>query len=121
MSQELSLPDVASDYARFEHGVRLLRDHLLGAVEVDSKIILDGRAYTIIWANRQPANPDEAMYSLTSGMRVTEAGEGASARVVPSGEEQLTVTVDAERFIFNLMEAPDQHAPLRLVPQKARR
>ena len=102
MSQELSLPDVASDYARFEHGVRLLRDHLLGAVEVDSKIILDGRAYTIIWANRQP-------------------GEGAAARVVPSGEEQLTVTVDAERFIFNLMEAPDQQAPLRLVPQKARR
>jgi hypothetical protein len=106
MSDEIALPDIASDDARFAGAVRVLRDHLLGAVDVDMQIRLNGRAYVVAWADRRQEGTVAAMFSLASGMRVIDHGD-KRPEVVPSGEEQITLVVDGERFVFYLIEVAD--------------
>ena len=106
MSKDLTLPD--PEDADFASAVRTLRDHLLGAVDVDRQITLDGHPYVVAWANRHPAEGDKPYFDLTSAMRVVDDRNRAPA-VVSTGEEQITLVIDGERFIFHLVEAvPDR-------------
>lgn len=102
MHQDLVLPDPSD--AEFAKAVRALRDHLLGAVDVDRRIVLNGHPYVVAWADRRPAEPDEPYFDLTSAMRVVDRA-GHAAEVVSTGEEQITLVIDGERFIFHLVEA----------------
>jgi len=102
MHQDLVLPD--PDDAEFAVAVRALRDHLLGAVDVDRQITLDGHPYVVAWADRRPAERDEPYFDLTSAMRVVDE-EDRAPEVVSTGEEQITLVIDGERFIFHLVEA----------------
>lgn len=119
MAQELALPDFARDDARYALAVRALRDHLLGAVDVDREIGLNGRAYVVAWADRRPVGTDTVMCSLASGMRVIDDGD-ARPEVVGTGEEQITIVVDGERLVFHLVEA-DRPAGPRRASRKALR
>ena len=59
-------------------------------------------------ANRHPAEGDKPYFDLTSAMRVVDDRNRAPA-VVSTGEEQITLVIDGERFIFHLVEAaPDR-------------
>ncbi len=102
MPQDLVLPD--PDDAEFAAAVRALRDHLLGAVDVDRQITLDGHPYMVAWANRHPAEGEEPYFDLTSAMGVVDKPDRAPA-VVSTGEEQITLVIDDERFIFHLVDA----------------
>jgi len=105
MHQDLVFPD--PDDAEFAAAVRALRDHLLGAVDVDRQITLDGHPYLVAWANRHPAAGEQPYFDLTSAMRVIDDRDRAPA-VVSTGEEQITLVIDGERFIFHLVEVgPD--------------
>jgi hypothetical protein len=114
MAQELALPDFARDDARYELAVRALRDHLLGAVDVDREIGLNGRAYVVAWADRRATDTDAVACSLASGMRVLDEG-GARPEIVGTGEEQITIVVDGERLVFHLVETdgPGRRRPSR--------
>jgi hypothetical protein len=118
MPQDLILPHPAADGDGYEDALRILRDHLLGAVEVDREIGLNGRAYVVAWADRRVTDRPAPRLSLASGMGVRDAGE--RAEVVPTGEEQITVVVDGERLVFHLVEAGDE-APDRRNWRKALR
>jgi hypothetical protein len=100
MAQELVLPD--PDDTEFAAAIRVLRDHLLGAVEVDREITLNGLAYVVAWADRRAAEPDMPYFDITSAMGVVERPERAPA-IVATGEEQVTLVIDGERFIFHLV------------------
>ena len=89
--------------------MRTLRDHLLGAVDEDLQISLDGQPYVVAWADRRPAEFDAPYFDITSAMRVVER-EHRSAEVVGTGEEQITLVIDGERFIFHLVEVSDEPA-----------
>jgi hypothetical protein len=102
MPQDLVLPD--PDDAEFATAVRALRDHLLGAVDVDREITLDGHPYVVAWADRRPAEGAHPYFDLTSAMRVVDDRNRMPA-VVSTGEEQITLVIDGERFIFHLVEA----------------
>src|SRR5262249_27335169 len=104
MPQDLVLPD--PDDVEFADAVRELRDHLLGAVDVDLQISLDGQPYVVAWADRRPALNDEPYFDLTSAMRVLD-GDEHMPHVVSTGEEQITLVIDGERFIFHLVEVHD--------------
>ncbi len=118
MPHDLALPDPAADPAAYERAVRQLRDHLLGAVEVDQRIGLNRRGYLVAWADRRPAEAAKPVFKLTAGMRVVERPDGAPAEVLPTGEEQITLIVDGERLVFHLVEARDgPDGPDRLPPR----
>jgi hypothetical protein len=107
MPQDLILPDPSG--AEFATAVRALRDHLLGAVDVDREIVLDGRPYVVAWANRHVAADEPPYFDLTSAMRVVHDRRDHAPAVVSTGEEQITLVIDGERFIFHLVEArPDR-------------
>ena len=115
MPRDLALPDPSADAEAHERAVRALRDHLLGAADVDRKIALNGRAYRIAWADRRPVTAGGASFALTSGMRIVAPDDERPAAVLPTGEEQITLVVDGERLVFNLVEAtdgPDGPTPL---------
>ena len=114
----LTLPDPADHPDAYERAVRQLRDHLVGAVEVDRRIGLNGRAYVVAWGDRRPAAGREPGFSLTPGMRVIDHRGSAPAEVVPTGEEQITLVVDGERLVFHLVE--DDGGPARLPPRPRR-
>jgi hypothetical protein len=117
MTRDLILPDARGDDAEFRRAVRMLRDHLLGAVDVDRAIGFNGRAYIISWGDRQPAASPEAEFWMTSGMRVMEGRGGARTEVVRTGEEQVTLVVDGERLVFHLVAVEDDPTgPLRKLP-----
>ena len=105
MPQDLVLPD--PNHAEFDGALRTLRDHLLGAVDVDLQISLDGQPYVVAWADRRPAAFDAPYFDITSAMRVVERKPHA-AEVIGTGEEQITLVIDGERFIFHLVEVPDE-------------
>ena len=115
MPQDIVLPN--PDHAEFADAVRSLRDHLLGAVDEDLQISLDGQPYVVAWADRRPAEFAEPYFDLTSAMRVVERGR-ASAEVVSTGEEQITLVIDGERFIFHLVEVSDETAGTRRLPPR---
>ena len=113
MPRDLALPDPSADAEAYARAVRELRDHLLGAVDVDRRIGLNGRGYLVAWADRRPAKAMAASFALTAGMRVVEADNERPAAVLPTGEEQITLVVDGERFVFHLVEAArDAGAPI---------
>ena len=107
MPRDLIIPEPTSDEAEFRRAVRVLRDHLLGAVDVDMEITLAGRPFHIAWADRRPtaAEPDVAM---TAGMRVVEGRGGAPPEVLPTGEQQLSLVIDGERLVFHLITIRDE-------------
>ena len=105
MTRELALPDVATDDDSFADAVRMLRDHLLGAVDVDLTISIDGQPYQIAWADRRVVPTPEVMFAMTAGMRVLERRGSTPAEVVSTGEEQITLMIDGERLVFHLVEA----------------
>lgn len=111
MPQDLVLPD--PDDAEFAAAVRELRDHLLGAVDVDLQISLDGQPYVVAWADRRPVRDAEPYFDLTSTMRVVD-GEDDAPQVVSTGEEQITLVIDGERFVFHLVEV--QSDEMRRLP-----
>jgi hypothetical protein len=113
MPQDLVLPD--PDHAEFADAVRTLRDHLLGAVDVDLQISLDGQPYVVAWADRRPTKVDEPYFDLTSAMRVVERGKHGP-EVVSTGEEQITLVIDGERFIFHLVEVSNDADSTRRLP-----
>ena len=104
MTRDLVLPNAAHDDASFADAVRQLRDHLLGAVEVDLAIAIDGQEYRISWADRRSVATPELMFAMTSGMRVLERRGADPAEVVSTGEEQITMMIDGERLVFHLVE-----------------
>jgi len=104
MTRHLVLPDAAHDDATFADAVRQLRDHLLGAVEVDLAIAIDGQEYRIAWADRRSVATPELLFAMTSGMRVLERRGAGPAEVVSTGEEQITMMIDGERLVFHLVE-----------------
>ncbi|KAB2862724.1 MAG: hypothetical protein F9K43_19775 [Bauldia sp.] len=108
MPHDPALPDPAADPVAYERAVRQLRDHLLGAVDVDQRISLNGRGYLVAWADRRPATAVTPDFKLTAGMRVVERPGFAPAEVLPTGEEQITLVVDGERLVFHLVEARDR-------------
>jgi hypothetical protein len=110
MPRELIIPEATSDDAEFQRAVRVLRDHLLGAVDVDMEITLADRPFRIAWADRRPtsAEPDVAM---TAGMRVVEGTGGAPPEVLPTGEQQLSLVIDGERLVFHLITVRDEDGP----------
>jgi hypothetical protein len=103
MAKDLTIPDATTDDAEFERAVRILLDHLLGAVDVDLEITLAGRPFVIAWADRRPTDADEVTVAMTAGMRVVEGRGGAPPEVLPTGEEQITIVIDGERLVFHLM------------------
>jgi hypothetical protein len=105
MSRDLALPDTGTDDESFADAVRMLRDHLLGAVDVDLTISIDGQPYQIAWADRRVVPTPEVMFAMTAGMRVLERRGLAPAEVVSTGEEQITMMIDGERLVFHLVEA----------------
>ncbi|HET7717008.1 MAG TPA: hypothetical protein VFK86_15400 [Bauldia sp.] len=107
MARDLALPDVATDDESFADAVRMLRDHLLGAVDVDLTISIDGQAYAIAWADRRAVATPEVMFAMTAGMRVLERRGTSPAQVVSTGEEQITIMIDGERLVFHLVEVGD--------------
>ncbi len=113
MPHELALPDVQGDDVEFAEAVRMLRDHLLGAVDVDLTISIDGQSYSIAWGSRQPVVTDETMFAMTAGMRVVERRGSMPAHVASSGEEQITIVIDGERLVFHLLEVGDDGRPVR--------
>ncbi len=110
MATDLILPDAKGDEAAFRRAVRQLRDHLLGAVDEDMAIMLNGQSFTITWGDRRLAKTDEAAFSIASGMRVMEATASTPAEIVSSGEEQITIVIDGERLVFHLVEVKDAAA-----------
>lgn len=111
MPDNLPLPDTAADDASFADAVRMLRDHLLGAVEVDLTISIDGQPYSIAWADRRAVPTPQVMFAMTAGMRVLERRGPAPAEVVSTGEEQITMMIDGERLVFHLVEAEADGSP----------
>jgi len=119
MARNLVLPDVGSDDASFLDAVRELRDHLLGAVEVDLAIAIDDQPYRIAWADRRTVPTPEVMFAMTAGMRVLARRGAAPAEVVSTGEEQITMMIDGERLVFHLIEIDgDGNRPHRLGAQR---
>jgi hypothetical protein len=114
MPQDLVLPDPGD--AEFAVAVRTLRDHLLGAVDVDLEITLDGQPYVVAWADRRPAPHDEPYFDLTSAMRVVE-GDDDGPEVVSTGEEQITLVIDGERFVFHLVEVSAESERVKRLPR----
>jgi hypothetical protein len=104
MTRDLALPDVNTDDESFADAVRMLRDHLLGAVAVDLAIAIDGQPYRIAWADRRTVRTPELFFAMTAGMRVLERRGSAPAQVVSTGEEQITMMIDGERLVFHLVE-----------------
>ena len=104
MTHDIALPDPAADPADYAAAIRQLRDHLLGAVDVDRRIGLNGREYLVAWADRRFAGASSASFTLTSGMRVAERPGGRQADILPTGEEQIVLVVDGERLVFHLVE-----------------
>ncbi|MCB1500435.1 MAG: hypothetical protein KDK07_11715 [Bauldia sp.] len=111
MRRNLPLPDTAADDKSFADAVRMLRDHLLGAVDVDLAISIDGQPYVIAWADRRSVRAPEVMFAMTAGMRVLERRGAAPAEVVSTGEEQITMMIDGERLVFHLVEADEDGSP----------
>lgn len=109
MTRDLVLPHAGFDDERFADAVRQLRDHLLGAVDVDLAIAIDGQEYRIAWADRRSVATPEVMFAMTAGMRVLERRGATPAEVVSTGEEQITMMIDGERLVFHLVEA-EAHA-----------
>lgn len=105
MTRDLVLPSAGHDDASFADAVRQLREHLLGAVDVDLAIAIDGQEYRIAWADRRSVRTPEVMFAMTAGMRVVERRGSAPAEVVSTGEEQITMMIDGERLVFHLVEA----------------
>lgn len=105
MTRDLVLPHAGFDDAEFADAVRQLRDHLLGAVEVDLAIAIDGEEYRIAWADRRSVATPEVLFAMTAGMRVLERRGTTPAEVVSTGEEQITMMIDGERLVFHLVEA----------------
>ena len=103
-ARDLTLPDASFDDETFADAVRMLRDHLLGAIDVDLAIAIDGQAYRISWADRRAVRAPEVMFAMTAGMRVIERRGAAPAEVVSTGEEQITMMIDGERLVFHLVE-----------------
>ena len=118
MHRELALPDVATDDESFADSVRMLRDHLLGAVEVDLTIAIDGQPYQIAWADRRVVPTPEVMFAMTAGMRVLERRGTRPAQVVSTGEEQITLMIDGERLVFHLVEAGEDGKRNRPIGQQ---
>lgn len=119
MSRNLALPDVGTDDESFADAVRMLREHLLGAVDVDLTISIDGQAYAIAWADRRTVRTPEVMFAMTAGMRVVERRGAKPAQVVSTGEEQITMMIDGERLVFHLVEVDeDGNRPHRLPRQR---
>ncbi len=108
MTRDLVLPSADQNDASFADAVRQLRDHLLGAIEVDLAIAIDGQSYRIAWADRRSVATPELMFAMTSGMRVLERRGASPAEVVSTGEEQITMMIDGERLVFHLVEV-DAH------------
>ena len=120
MTRDLLLPDTEADEITFAEAVRLLRDHLIGAVDVDQAIRLGDIAYRITWGDRRPApGSTEAEFWMTSGMRVMEGRGGTRPDVLPTGEEQITLVVDGERLVFHLVALADE-PPLPPEPKRLR-
>ena len=113
MPQDLVLPD--ADDAEFSAAIRALRNHLLGAVDEDQLIALNGEAYVVAWADRRPADRDEPYFDLTSAMQVVD-GDDRGPAIVSTGEEQITLVIDGERFVFHLVEIGDDGAHRRRLP-----
>ena len=107
MNRDLVLPHAGFDDQDFADAVRQLREHLLGAVEVDLAIAIDGQEYRISWADRRSVATLEVMFAMTSGMRVLERRGTSPAEVVSTGEEQITMMIDGERLVFHLVEVGD--------------
>ena len=120
MPRELALPDAATDDEIFADSVRMLRDHLLGAVEVDLAIAIDGQPYRIAWADRRAVPTPEVMFAMTAGMRVLERRGATPAEVVSTGEEQITMMIDDERLVFHLVEVDEDGNRLRRLPSGRR-
>lgn len=118
MARDLALPDSESDDAAFTAAVRQLRDHLLGAVDVDLAIAIDGQPYHIAWADRRSVATPEVMFAMTAGMRVLERRGTAPAEVVSTGEEQITMMIDGERLVFHLVEIGAPEARGRLAARR---
>jgi hypothetical protein len=118
MPRDLALPDVTTDDAAFADAVRMLRDHLLGAVDVDLTISIDGQPYDIAWADRRPVATAETMFAMTAGMRVVERRGSTPAEVVSTGEEQITMVIDGERLVFHLLEVGDGPAGRKTLPRQ---
>ncbi|SDB15850.1 hypothetical protein [Bauldia litoralis] len=118
---DLILPDRRGDEAAFRQAVRQLRDHLLGAVDIDMAIMLNGQPFTITWGDRRHAATDEAAFSIASGMRVMEGTETNPAEIVSSGEEQITIVIDGERLVFHLVEVKDREPDEVAAPPRALR
>ena len=119
MQQDLILPDTEADEITFAEAVRLLRDHLIAAVEVDQMIRLGGVSYRITWGDRRPTfnvGPD-AEFWMTSGMRVVDGRGAVPPEVLPTGEEQITLAIDGERLVFHLV-ATENEPPLAPEPKK---
>ena len=113
MTRDLVLPHAGFDDEDFADAVRQLREHLLGAVEVDLAIAIDGQEYRIAWADRRSVATPEVMFAMTAGMRVLERRGTAPAEVVSTGEEQITMMIDGERLVFHLVEADAQERRAR--------
>ena len=107
MTRDLALPDASVDDESFADAVRMLRDHLLGAVEVDLTIAIDGQPYRIAWADRRAVPTPQLMFAMTAGMRVLERRGADPARVISTGEEQITMMLDGERLVFHLVEVDE--------------
>lgn len=116
MPRELALPDAAADDEAFADAVRMLRDHLLGAVEVDLAIAIDGQPYRIAWADRRTVKTPELLFAMTAGMRVLERRGASPAEVVSTGEEQITMMIDGERLVFHLVELDENGNRARRIP-----
>ena len=110
-ARDIALPDSADDAERFAAALRALRDHLLGAVDIDREIRLNGRPYVVEWGDRRAAPATDLAFSLSGGMRVVEGDEVSPAEVVSSGEEQITLVIDGERFVFHLISADARPSP----------
>jgi len=118
MSRDLALPDVDTDDESFADAVRMLREHLLGAVDVDLTISIDGRAYAIAWADRRAVPTPEVMFAMTAGMRVLERRGTSPAQVVSTGEEQITMMIDGERLVFHLIEVGEDGTRPNQLPRQ---
>lgn len=111
MAQDLILPEHAADDPRFVHAVRLLRDHLLAAVDIDMRIRLAEQLYRISWADRRRIPQTDSAFWMTSGMQVVERGGTVPADVVATGEEQITLLIDSERLVFHLVALDEPDTP----------
>jgi hypothetical protein len=118
MTSDLALPDASADDEAFADAVRMLRDHLLAAVEVDLAIAIDGQSYRIAWADRRAVPTPQLMFAMTAGMRVLERRGADPARVVSTGEEQITMMLDGERLVFHLVEAGERERRRALAPDR---